>query len=203
MQKRLEIELTVLERQDLTYCLNVLGSRLWQSLFFSKSRLCQHLFLLWRNWRALLFITLPHKEVRSWTTFCFFTHNQLLSISRFFQLCVYFAVFLCIASPSALVRGSQRHLSSFPWQSHWWCSQQRTLLSKQPSWKNETGRAYLARVRSVSFLWELDVSSTVTSTVCHSIIIVHSFHLAFRFPTGRTSMWGLLDFTLPCLWLAE
>ena len=106
MQKRLEIELTVLERQDLTYCPNVLGSRLWQSLFsFSKSRLCQHLFLLWRNWRALLFITLPHKEVRSWTTFCLFTHNQLLSIFRFFQLCVYFAVFLCIASPSALVRG--------------------------------------------------------------------------------------------------
>lgn len=30
-----------------------------------------------------------------------------------------------------------------------------------------------------------------------------SFPLAFRFPTWRTNMWELLDFTLACLWSAE
>ena len=130
---------------------------------FSNSQLRQHLFLLWRRWRAFLLTTLPHKEVRSWTTLCFFTHNQLLSIFHLFQSCVYIAVFLRLASPSGS-QGSHPHLPSFTWRFRWWRSGSK-VLSKQPSWRHKTVRVHLVRIRSGSFLEEFDVSSTVTCSL--------------------------------------
>lgn len=91
------------------FCLNVLGIEVVAVfvLLFKQPALTASFSAL-KTLKGFL-TALPHKEVRSWTTLCFFTHNQLLSIFHLFQSCVYIAVFLRPVSPS----GSQGETPPF------------------------------------------------------------------------------------------
>ena len=84
----------------MTYCLNVLGIEvvaIFVLLFKQPAPTASYSAL--KTLKGFL-TALPREEVRSWTTLCLFTHNQLLSIFHLFQSCVYIAVFLRLASPS-------------------------------------------------------------------------------------------------------
>lgn len=195
--RRLETRPCVLEGRDLPSCWMFLRSRWQQSLFsLSKSQLCPHLFLL---------MTLPHKEEQWRTTFRFFTCKQLLSLFCFSStVCVHGCFPGHRPPPPGMFPGGELPPTCLPPLGNPTDGRVHSKLysgSSHPRKMRLEGPTLPGSLQSAS--WR-----SVMCPPCPPCLPFHhynlpSFPLAFRFPTWRTNMWELLDFTLACLWSAE